>query len=42
MIETNKVVETKKSSEPSAEKIPEKSNTEVPIKRNLTILKRSL
>jgi hypothetical protein len=41
MIEMKKVVETKKSSEPSAEKIPEKSNVEVPAKINLTILKRS-
>jgi len=41
MIEAKKVVETKKSSEPSAEKILEKSNAEVPAKRNLTILKRS-
>jgi hypothetical protein len=42
MIETKKVVETKKASEPSAEKIFEKSNVEVPTKRNLTIMKRSL
>ena len=41
MIETKKVVETKKAYEPSAEKIPEKSNAEVPAKRNLTIMKRS-
>ena len=41
MIETKKVVETKKSFEPSAKKIPEKSNAEVPAKKNLTILKRS-
>jgi hypothetical protein len=41
MIETKKVVKTKKASEPSAEKIPEKSNPEVPVKRNLTIMKRS-
>ena len=41
MIETNKVVKTKKASEPIAEKIPEKSNAEVPAKRNLTILKIS-
>jgi hypothetical protein len=40
-IETKKVVETKKASEPSAEKIPEKSTAEVPVKKNLTILKRS-
>jgi hypothetical protein len=39
MIEIKKVVETKKSSEPCAEKIPEKSTTEVPVKKNLTILK---
>jgi hypothetical protein len=41
MIETKKVVETKKASAPSAEKIPEKSIVEVPVKKNLTILKRS-
>jgi hypothetical protein len=41
MIETKKVVETKKASEPSTEKIPEKSTAEVPAKKNLTILKRS-
>jgi hypothetical protein len=40
-IETKKVVETKKASEPSAKKIPEKSTSEVPVKKNLTILKRS-
>jgi hypothetical protein len=41
MIETKKVVETKQASEPSSEKISEKTNAEVPAKRNLTILKRS-
>jgi hypothetical protein len=40
-IEIKKTVKTKKSSKPSAEKIPEKSTAEVPTKRNLTILKRS-
>jgi hypothetical protein len=49
VIETKKVVETKKNSEPSVEKIPEKSATEkIPEKgtaeasekKNLTILKR--
>jgi hypothetical protein len=40
--ETKKVVETKNASKPSTEKIPEKSTTEVPTKRNITILKRSL
>jgi hypothetical protein len=40
MIEMKKVVETKKSSEPSAEKIHEKSNAEVPPKGNLAIMKR--
>jgi hypothetical protein len=41
MIETKKVVKTKKASEPSAEKIPKKSTIEVPMKKSLTILKRS-
>jgi hypothetical protein len=41
MVETKKVFKTKKSSEPSAEKIHEKSNAKVPTKRNLAILKRS-
>jgi hypothetical protein len=36
-----KVVKTKKASEPSAEKIPEKSTAEVPVKKNLTLLKIS-
>jgi hypothetical protein len=40
-IETKKVVETKKASKPSTEKIPEKSTVKVPAKKNLTILKRS-
>ena len=40
MIETKKVVKTKKASEPFAEKIPKKSTAEVPGKKNLTILKR--
>jgi hypothetical protein len=40
-IEKKKVVETKKASEPSAEKIPKKSTAEVPVKKSLTILKRS-
>jgi hypothetical protein len=35
-----KVVETKKTFEPSSEKIPEKSNANAPVKKNLTILKR--
>ena len=39
--ETKKVVETKKSPEPSTKKIPEKGNVEAPAKRNLTILQRS-
>jgi hypothetical protein len=47
--ETKKVVETKKTSDPSAEKthekstaekIPEKSNVDAPMKKNITILKR--
>jgi len=38
--ETKKVVETKKTSEPYVEKIPEKSNSDAPMKKNLTILKR--
>jgi hypothetical protein len=36
-----KVTEAKKASEPSAEKIPEKSTAEFPVKKNPTILKRS-
>jgi hypothetical protein len=40
-IEMKKVVETKKASEPSAEKILEKSIVKVPVKKNLTIMKRS-
>jgi hypothetical protein len=40
-IEMNKVTETKKTSEPSSEKILEKSTAEVPVKKNITILKRS-
>jgi hypothetical protein len=38
--ETKKVVETKKTYEPYVEKIPEKSNSNAPVKKNLTILKR--
>jgi hypothetical protein len=41
MIETKKIVKTKKSYESSAENIPERSTVEVPMKRNLTILKIS-
>jgi hypothetical protein len=41
MIETKKVVKTKKAFEPSADKILEKSTTEVLVKKNPTILKRS-
>ena len=36
-----KIVETKRASEPSTKKIPEKGNAEVPTKRNFTILKIS-
>jgi hypothetical protein len=39
-IETKKVIKNKKTSEPSTEKILEKSTAEVPVKKNLTILKR--
>jgi hypothetical protein len=38
--ETKKVVETKKTSAPYVKKIPEKSNSDAPVKKNLTILKR--
>jgi hypothetical protein len=41
MVEMKKVVETKKASEPSIEKIPNRGTAEVPVKRNLAILKRS-
>jgi hypothetical protein len=36
-----KIVETKKSAEPSTKKIPKKGNVEAPAKRNPTILQRS-
>jgi hypothetical protein len=41
MIEMKKVIETRKASEPSAKKIPEKNIVKVPAKKNLTILKIS-
>jgi hypothetical protein len=41
VIETKKIVETKKASKPAAEKIPEKSTAEAPVKKNLTIMKGS-